>query len=109
MSAATVITPQFAPRNIYENAGQVAAAQQPDEPLFCFSAAELKSRAQQFLSLFPGLVTYAVKCNPSPDVLATLAEAGISFSDVAGVHAMAAVHAVQPTSRLHYHHPLKAR
>jgi len=109
MSAATVITPQFAPRNIYENAGQVAAAQHPDEPLFCFSAAELKSRAQQFLSLFPGLVTYAVKCNPSRDVLATLAEAGISSWDVASVHEMAAVHAVQPKAHFHYHNPVKSR
>ena len=109
MSAATVITPQFAPRKAYDDAGQVAAALQPDEPLFCFSAAELKSRAQQFLSLFPGLVTYAVKCNSSREVLATLAEAGISSWDVASVHEMAAVHAVQPKAHFHYHNPVKSR
>ena len=109
MSAATVITPKFAARNGYETAGDVAVALQPDEPVFCFSATELKSRAQQFLALFPGLVTYAVKCNPSREVLATLAEAGISTWDVASVHEMAAVHAVQPKAHFHYHNPVKSR
>lgn len=109
MSAATVITPHFAARKAFETAGEVAATLQPDEPVFCFSPAELKSRAQQFLSLFPGLVTYAVKCNPSREVLATLAEAGISAWDVASVHEMAAVHAVQPKVRFHYHNPVKSR
>jgi ornithine decarboxylase len=109
MSAATVIAPNFVPRNAYETAGDVAVAMQPDEPLFCFSAPELKSRALQFLAQFPGLVTYAVKCNPSRDVLATLAEAGISTWDVASVHEMAAVHAVQAKARFHYHNPVKSR
>ncbi len=109
MSAATVITPNFASRNAYETAGDVAVALQPDEALFCFSATELKSRAQQFLSLFPGLVTYAVKCNSSREVLATLAETGINTWDVASVHEMAAVHAVQPKARFHYHNPVKSR
>jgi ornithine decarboxylase len=112
MSAATVITPKFTTTSLqkpYENAGEVADRLQPDEPLFCFSAAELKSRAQVFLSLFPGLVTYAVKCNPSREVLATLAETGISSWDVASVHEMKAVHAVQPKAHFHYHNPVKSR
>lgn len=112
MSAATVISPNFTQTSAskpFGHAGEVAATLQPDEPLFCFSSAELKSRAQVFLSLFPGLVTYAVKCNPAREVLATLADAGISTWDVASVHEMAAVHEVRPKAHFHYHNPVKSR
>lgn len=108
MTTAHVLKPDFA-RKAFEHAGQVAEAMTPDEALFLFSAAELKSRAQQFLSLFPGLVTYAVKCNPSREVIATLVETGITNWDVASVHEMAAVHAVQPKAHFHYHNPVKSR
>lgn len=108
MSAATVIAPKFE-RRAFEHAGQVAEALQPDEPMFLFSAAELKSRAQVFLSLFPGTVSYAVKCNTSREVLSTLAEVGVTHWDVASVHEMAAVQAVQPMAHFHYHNPVKSR
>ncbi len=93
----------------YPDAASVALALKPDEPLFCFSAKELKVRAQQFLKHFPGLVTYAVKCNPARDVLKTLAQAGITHWDVASVHEMEAVRAVDADARFHYHNPVKSR
>jgi ornithine decarboxylase len=48
----------------FADAMQVASALKPEEPVFLFSATELKSRAKQFINNFPGQVTYAVKCNP---------------------------------------------
>jgi ornithine decarboxylase len=108
MSSTNILKPDFA-RKPFENAGQVAEALEPDEALFLFSAAELKSRAQQFLALFPGTISYAVKCNPSREVVSVLAEAGIKDWDVASVHEMSAVHAVQPKAHFHYHNPVKSR
>jgi ornithine decarboxylase len=96
-------------QRVYADAGAVAKALQPDEPVFCLSAQELRDRAKQFLKHFPGLVTYAVKCNPHAEVLGILAEAGISHWDVASVQEMEAVSAASPTAKFHYHNPIKSR
>ncbi len=93
----------------YSNAGAVAKALLPDEPVFCFSAKELRDRCNQFVKRFPGLVTYAVKCNPSHEVLSTLAAAGITHWDVASVHEMAAVRKADADAKFHYHNPIKSR
>jgi ornithine decarboxylase len=93
----------------FADAKDVVLALKPEEPVFLFSASELKSRARQFIDNFPGQVTYAVKCNPSADVIATLASAGISTWDVASVHEMKAVKAVDADARFHYHNPVKSR
>jgi ornithine decarboxylase len=96
-----------APR--YRDAAEVSLALNPQEPIFCFSAAQLAARARQFLGHFPGEVSYAVKCNPDGRVLKTLSDAGIKVWDVASVHEMAAVRAVTPAARFHYHNPVKSR
>jgi ornithine decarboxylase len=93
----------------FKDAAHVALSLQPDEPVFCFSAAELKSRAKLFLRKFPGEVSFAVKCNPSHDVLATLAQVGIKTWDVASVHEMKSVRAAQADAKFHYHNPVKSR
>jgi ornithine decarboxylase len=93
----------------FADAPAVAKALQPEEGVFLFSADELTSRARQFLDNFPGTVCYAVKCNPSAEVINTLAKTGISNWDVASVHEMAAVHAVTKTAHFHYHNPIKSR
>ncbi len=93
----------------FSNAGAVAKALQPDEPLFCFSAKELRDRANQFIKRFPGLVTYAVKCNPSHEVLSTMATIGITHWDVASVHEMEAVRNADADAKFHYHNPIKSR
>ena len=50
-----------------------------------------------FTAGFPGTVSFAVKSNPSREVVQTLADAGLTHWDVASVHEMALVHSVQPT------------
>lgn len=93
----------------FADALAMAKTLRPEEPVFCFSPAELKSRARQFIDNFPGLVTYAVKCNPTEEVLVTLADVGISTWDVASVVEMAAVQKVQPKAKFNYHNPVKSR
>jgi ornithine decarboxylase len=105
---ATVLKHPAAPKR-FADAPAVSAALQPEEAVFLFSADELKSRARQFLDHFPGTVSYAVKCNPSAEVIATLAEAGVTAWDVASVHEMAAVAAASANPHFHYHNPVKSR
>ena len=75
----------------FASAVEVAEQLKPDDPLFCFSASQLTARAKVFLSGFPGEVTFAVKSNPSIQVIKTLAAAGVKAWDVASVYEMALV------------------
>ena len=79
-----------------------------DDPIALFRPDALKRRAEAFLRGFPGHVSYAVKANPAPDVLRTLAHAGIHTFDVASVAEMRAVRDVLPSARLHYHNPVRS-
>jgi ornithine decarboxylase len=91
------------------DAAAASLARSAEDPFFCFSAEHLRSRLQTFLKGFPGTVSYAVKCNPAPEVLAVLAQGGIHHWDVASVKEMAAVTAVAPRAKFHYHNPVKSR
>ena len=97
------------PDTRYRDAMDVAQTLRPDEPLFCFSEAALDLQAQLFTEGFPGLVTYAVKANPSPQVIEALAHSGIHTFDVASPGEMALVRAASPDAVLHYHNPVKSR
>ncbi|MDE2383696.1 MAG: type III PLP-dependent enzyme [Alphaproteobacteria bacterium] len=91
------------------NAAALSAGLDGETPVFCFSAKALKARAAIYLQGFKGEVTFAVKSNPSREVIATLAEAGLKAWDVASVQEMELVHSIQPDARFHYHNPVKSR
>ncbi len=93
----------------HQDAAAASLVVDNDEPVFCFSPSSLARRAHQFIDNFPGLVTYAVKCNPSHEVIKTLAQNGITHWDVASTHEMATVKSASPTAKFHYHNPVKSR
>lgn len=93
----------------YRDAVDVAQSLRPDGPVFCVSKTALERQAELFLEGFPGLVTYAVKANPTPQVIGTLARSGIGTFDVASPVEMALVRAAAPDAVLHYHNPVKSR
>ncbi|MEM9581400.1 MAG: hypothetical protein AAF891_12015, partial [Pseudomonadota bacterium] len=66
------------------------AVARPDDPFYVFSKCRLDSTARRFLDGFDGLVTYAVKANPDPAVLANLWAAGVTTFDVASPAEIAA-------------------
>ena len=53
----------------YADALAVAGVMQPEEAVFCFSADRLKARLALFTAGFPGKVSFAVKSNPSREVV----------------------------------------
>ena len=59
-------------RTVYPNTSALIAAEAPDYPSFLFSERELHRATKVFKKGFDGLLTYAVKCNPSPHILAQL-------------------------------------
>ncbi len=108
MHTSAAIKPKLA-NALPSDAAAVSALLQPDEPVFCFSASALAARAHQFTKNFPGLVTFAVKSNPSVEVIRSLAANGITSWDVASVHEMKLVREISPTAHFHYHNPVKSR
>lgn len=84
-------------------------AQRPDHPVLYFSPSILAATHRRFQKGFGGEVTYAVKANDHAGVLGTLAQGGMEAFDVASPNEMAAVRAVAPEARLHYHNPVRAR
>jgi len=81
----------------------------PDAAQLYFCPAEVQRMARRFQSGFPGLVSYAVKANPAPEVLENLVAAGLRAFDVASVAEMRAVRAVCPDAVLHYNNPVRSR
>jgi ornithine decarboxylase len=65
--------------------------------------------ARWFQDKFKGDVFYAVKANPSPWVIETLAAAGVSSFDVASVPEIELVSRHAPGARMAFMHPVKSR
>ncbi len=99
----------IASAQVFADAAMVAAQLNPEMPVLCFSPSRLAESVRAFLDGFPGRTTYAVKSNASAEVLTTIAHAGIETFDVASCDEMAAVRAVKPQARFHYHNPVKSR
>lgn len=89
-------------------AGEVCGSLAPLEPTYLFCESRLRTSAGQFLAGFAGTVSYAVKANPEPRVLRTLASAGIANFDVASLEEVRAVLTHCPAATLHFNNPVKA-
>ncbi|MDH3228430.1 MAG: type III PLP-dependent enzyme [Alphaproteobacteria bacterium] len=98
------ISPQW-----FEDPESMVAALRPSYPVYCLRPHTLAENARLFLDGFPGLVMYAVKCNPHPAVLHHLFEAGIRHFDTASLAEIAAVREGLPEAEAYFMHPVKAR
>jgi ornithine decarboxylase len=65
--------------------------------------------ARWFQDNFQGDVFYAVKANPSPWVIESLAQSGVTSFDVASIPEIELVNRHAPGSRLAFMHPVKSR
>src|SRR3569832_1209675 len=89
-------------KKTYANTSQLIAAEEPDFPSFLFSEKELHRSVKVFKKGFEGLLTYAVKCNPSPHVLRQLHNEGLKAFDVASNTEMELVRDFAPGAVMHY-------
>ncbi|WP_420859064.1 type III PLP-dependent enzyme [Marivivens marinus] len=84
------------------------AATRPDVPVHFFSPVALRDRLCAFQDGFPGMVTYAVKANPSRLVLSELCAGGIEGFDVASPQEIATIRKICPGAVLHYNNPVRS-
>ncbi len=94
---------------VFRSVVEVAETLKPSYPVYCLRPHILQRNAKRFMSLFPGTVLYAVKCNPHPLVLRALYEAGVRHFDTASLPEIALVSESFADSHAYFMHPVKGR
>ena len=84
------------------------ARQRPVQPVTLIRPHAARRAARFFVEKFKGRSLYAVKANPSPDLIRTLWESGITHFDVASIAEVRLVAEVVPQATLCFMHPVKA-
>ncbi|WP_158625997.1 type III PLP-dependent enzyme [Arsenicitalea aurantiaca] len=97
------------PATTYPSTLALIAAEAPDYPSFLFSERELIKARKVFKKGFDGLLTYAVKANPSPHIIEVLHREGMKAFDVASNSEMALIQKHAPGAAMHYNNPIKSR
>ena len=80
----------------------------PVQPVTLLRPHAARRAARFFVEKFPGRSLYAVKANPSPELLKVLWESGVTHYDVASMGEVRLVHETLPEAVLCFMHPVKA-
>ena len=91
----------------YPDARSVVRDISPDEPVILNRPHAAARAARFFIEKFPGKSLYAVKANPTPEVIETLWDAGITHYDVASIAEVRLVREFLPEAVLCFMHPIK--
>lgn len=91
----------------YPDAISVVRALRPNEPVSLNRPHAAHRAARYFVEHFPGKSLYAVKANPSPDLLRVLWDAGITHYDVASIAEVRLVADTLPEAVKCFMHPVK--
>jgi len=84
------------------------ARQRPVQPVTLIRPHAARRAARFFVEKFKGRSLYAVKANPSPELIRLLWESGITHFDVASIAEVRLVAAIAPQATLCFMHPVKA-
>ena len=88
--------------------GADIAKLRPVQPVTLLRPHAAKRAARFFVEKFPGRSLYAVKANPSPDLLQVLWDSGVTHYDVASIGEVRLVAETLPEAVLCFMHPVKA-
>ena len=86
----------------------LVSASRPDQPVTLVRPHAARRAARFFVEKFQGRPMYAVKANPSPDLLEILFESGITHFDVASIAEVRLVARTLAGATLCFMHPVKA-
>ena len=84
------------------------AKHRPAQPVTLLRPHAARRAARFFVEKFPGRSLYAVKANPSPELLRILWDAGVTHYDVASIGEVRLVREILPEAVLCFMHPVKA-
>ena len=80
----------------------------PVQPVTLLRPHAARRAARFFVEKFPGRSLYAVKANPSPDLLKILWDAGVTHYDVASIGEVRLIRETLPEAVQCFMHPVKA-
>ncbi|OYY66201.1 type III PLP-dependent enzyme [Sphingomonas sp. 28-62-11] len=86
----------------------IVLSSRPVQPVTLIRPHAAARAARFFVEKFPGRSMYAVKANPSPDLLRVLWQSGITHYDVASITEVRLVASTLPGATLCFMHPVKA-
>jgi ornithine decarboxylase len=84
------------------------ADRRPVQPVTLIRPHAARRAARFFVEKFKGRSLYAIKANPSPELIRTLWESGITHFDVASIAEVRLVAGIAPEATLCFMHPVKA-
>jgi ornithine decarboxylase len=93
----------------YQSPLDLVRERSPERPVALVRPDTVALAARWFQESFKGDVLYAVKANPSPWVIKTLAENGLRAFDVASIPEIELVAEHAPGSKMAFMHPVKSR
>ena len=93
----------------FPDAQAVVRALSPDEPVILTRPHAAARAARFFTEKFPGKSMYAVKANPSPDLIQILWDNGVTHYDVASIAEVRLVRGMLPDAVLCFMHPVKTQ
>ena len=96
-------------KTIWTNPTEYLRVQHPDNPVLFFAPTAVQAAARRFIDGFPGMVTYAVKSNPTEAVIENLAAAGVRGYDCASGFEIDLIRRLAPDAAIHYNNPVRAR
>lgn len=96
-------------KTIWTNPTEFLRSDAPENPVLFFAPSAVQSMARRFLAGFPGLVTYAVKSNPSEEMIENLVTAGVRGFDCASPFEIALIRRLAPDAAIHYHNPIRSQ
>ncbi len=96
-------------KTIWTNPTEFLRVEQPVNPVLFFAPTVVQASARRFIDGFPGLVTYAVKSNPTEEVIDNLAAAGVRGYDCASGFEIDLIRRLAPDAAIHYNNPVRAR
>lgn len=96
-------------KTIWSNPTEFIRVQQPENPVLFFAPTAVQAAARRFIDGFPGMVTYAVKSNPTEAVIENLAAAGVRGYDCASGFEIDLIRRLAPDAAIHYNNPVRAR
>ena len=87
--------------------GAAIAKGRPVQPVTLIRPHAARRAARFFVEKFPGTSMYAVKANPSPDLLKVLWDAGVTHYDVASIAEVRLLAETVSEAALWFMHPVK--
>ncbi|MGY0522527.1 hypothetical protein, partial [Pseudomonas aeruginosa] len=84
------------------------AESRPAAPYFCLNLDEIRRCTESLVSMFPGEVAYAVKCNPHRLVLEEIIRSGGQAWDVASIEEIRLVNSLSRVLPSYFMNPIKS-